>query len=440
MASSVTPRRKKLLGEIALSLAVQEEVGLRVKTVADFEKNFPQAQQKSTTELVDFLLASAVALNASDIHIEPTEAKAKLRFRIDGFLHDAGQLELTIYPQILSRLKIISTGIKLNVADRAQDGRFSFSLPDQGVIEVRVSSLPAEYGESIVMRVLNPQNLVRLEHLGLRKDLLELFQKEISRPNGMLITTGPTGSGKTTTLYAFLKEIHRPEIKIITIEDPIEYHLEGISQTQVNPEKGYDFATGLQAIVRQDPDILLVGEIRDSKTADIALQAALTGHFVLTTLHANDAIGTFARLQSLGAKIPTISSAVRLVIAQRLVRRICAQCMELAEATTKTKQEIQEVLREMPPSLRPHLPSPLLLPKANQCENCDFTGYQGRVGLFEAILVDDKMKEALLSSPSSSSLEKFAVKQGMVSMYQDGILKVLEHVTTIEEVQRETIE
>ncbi|MBI2578068.1 MAG: type II/IV secretion system protein [Candidatus Wildermuthbacteria bacterium] len=439
MEQGVTTKRK-LIGEISLSEAMLSHVSSRVPNLAGFQEQLGTMQGKPITEIIDFILASAVYLKASDIHFEPTQDNVQTRLRIDGILHDAGIFSSSLYEQILSRLKLVSSGIKLNITDRPQDGRFSFLLQEKTAVEVRVSTLPSEYGESLVMRVLNPQSLVAIEELGLREDLLDVFQNEIKKPNGMIIVTGPTGSGKTTTLYAFLRAIRQPEIKIITIEDPIEYHLEGISQTQVNPSKGYDFATGLQAIVRQDPDVILVGEIRDEKTAEIALQAALTGHFVLATLHTNDAAGAFSRLLSLGAKLPVMASAANLIIAQRLVRKLCQQCKELAAADEKTEKEIIDALKDIKKEFRPEIAHPLLLPKAKGCGQCNFTGYKGRIGIFEAIAVTEKMESFVLKSPSTSDIQSFAVKEGMIPMRQDGLLKVLRHMTTLEEIERETAE
>jgi type II secretory ATPase GspE/PulE/Tfp pilus assembly ATPase PilB-like protein len=232
----------------------------------------------------------------------------------------------------------------LNVSDKPQDGRFSIIFHTGNEIEIRVSTLPTEYGETIVMRILNPNNLIDLEQLGLRKDIYQIFESQAKKPNGMIVVTGPTGSGKTTTLYAFLKKIRSPEIKVITIEDPIEYHLDGISQTQVNPKKGYNFATGLKSIVRQDPDAILVGEIRDLETASISLQAALTGHLVLSTLHANDAAGTIARFQALGESPTNIAPAINIAIAQRLVRKVCPKCTEMKKISPELLKEIQDGL------------------------------------------------------------------------------------------------
>jgi len=283
---------KKITGEIKISPATFILIEKEVKNISGWGKKIKEFLTKRVTEALEIILGGALLLEASDVHIEPKENQTRLRTRIDGFLQDVATFDLETYQRLLSRIKLLS-GIKLNITDRPQDGRFSV-LINKASIEIRVSTLPAEYGESIVLRVLNPKTLIELENLGLRKGLLEILKKEIKRPNGMIIVTGPTGSGKTTTLYALLKKIQKPEIKIITIEDPIEYHLKGISQTQVSPEKGYDFASGLKSIMRQDPDVILVGEIRDLETVKTALQAALTGHLVLTTLHTNDAAGTVA--------------------------------------------------------------------------------------------------------------------------------------------------
>jgi type II secretory ATPase GspE/PulE/Tfp pilus assembly ATPase PilB-like protein len=343
------------------------------------------------------------------------------------------------HQRIVSRIKLLS-GLKLNIEDKPQDGRFSIVVNKESLseeVEVRVSTLPTEYGETIVMRVLNPKNLISLEDLGLRKDLYQIFSEQSEKPNGMIIVTGPTGSGKTTTLYAFLKKIRNPEIKVVTIEDPIEYHLDGISQTQVNPKKGYDFAAGLKSIVRQDPDAILVGEIRDLETASIALQAALTGHLVLSTLHTNDAAGTIARMQALGEKAVNIAPAINVAIAQRLVRKVCPKCAETETISPELFEEIKKALENMPEGAdMPELKSDIKIAKIKGCEHCNFTGYKGRIGIFEAMRIDDEMQDFILTSPSTSALEKLAIKKGMTTMRQDGLIKVLEGTTTMEEIKR----
>jgi len=311
---------KKEAEGVEISPQKSSEIEKKVKNIIGLKEEIKQSALKNVSDLLEVILGGAITLDSSDVHIEAEEQQAKIRVRNDGILQDVTTLSREVYEKALSRIKLIA-GIKLNITDRPQDGRFSV-FANKSAIEIRVSTLPSEYGESVVLRILNPKSLINLDALGLRTDLLSLFKKEIKKPNGMIMVTGPTGSGKTTTLYAFLKQIHKPEIKIITIEDPIEYHLEGISQTQVNPAKGYDFASGLQSIMRQDPDVILVGEIRDSKTCQIALQAALTGHLVFSTLHTNDAAGTLARLISLEGDLANIGPAINLAIAQRLVRKI----------------------------------------------------------------------------------------------------------------------
>jgi type II secretory ATPase GspE/PulE/Tfp pilus assembly ATPase PilB-like protein len=391
---------KKLLGSVAISQKIIDEIEKEVKDVGGFKKKIEEYLQQSVTELLDVILYGAIALDASDIHIEPEEKESRLRIRLDGILQDVVFFDQNTYHHLISRLKLLSH-LKLNITDKPQDGRFTIEVAGS-LIEIRNSSLPAEYGESIVMRILNPKSLIDLDDLGLRDDLYKIFQKEISKPNGMIIVTGPTGSGKTTTLYAFLKKIQNPEIKIITIEDPIEYHLNGVSQTQVAPEKGYDFSDGLRSIVRQDPDVILVGEIRDLETAKIALQAALTGHLVLSTLHTNDAAGTIPRLVDLGIDASSIASGLKMAVAQRLVRKVCKKCKA----------------------------------KKGGCDACNFTGYKGRMGLFEVLLVDSEMEKFILTNPPVSEIKKLAIKKGMITMYQSGLIAVKEGKTTLEEVKR----
>ena len=424
---------KKITGEVAISAPRFSRSQKEVKNIADFKDKITASLEGEVTEILEVILAGAIALETSDIHIEPLEEKAKVRSRIDGILQDVLFVEKKVYEALLSRIKLLS-GLKLNISDRPQDGRFSIVV-EKTTIEVRSSSLPAEHGESIVLRVLNPKSLISLEALGLREDLLETFKREIKKPNGMIIVTGPTGSGKTTTLYAFLKKIQKPEVKIITIEDPIEYHLEGISQTQTVPEKGYNFASGLKSIMRQDPDVVLVGEIRDLETASIALQAALTGHLVFTTLHTNDAAGTVARIQALGEKPANIAPAINMAIAQRLIRKVCKKCTKFKKPSSEELNKIKKGLRSLQIKF-PKLTASTKIPKVAGCRNCNSTGYRGRVGIFEAFLVDDEMEKFILTSPSIATLREKAIKRGMVTMRQDGLIKVLKGITTIEEVNR----
>ncbi len=426
--------QKKITEEISISPEIREE-SIKIKNILDFKKEVENFLEKSISEISELILAGAINLNASDIHIEPLEKNAKIRLRIDGLLYDVLLFDKKIYTGLLSRTKLLS-GIKLNITNRPQDGRFSVFL-EEIPIEIRASTLPAEHGESIVLRILNPKSLIEIKELGLKKDLLKIIGREIKKPNGMVIVTGPTGCGKTTTLYAFLKKIQKPEIKIITIEDPIEYHLKGISQTQVKPRAGYDFASGLRSVMRHDPDVVLVGEIRDAETAKMAIQAALTGHLVLTTLHTNDAAGTVARLTSLEAKTSNIAPALNTAIAQRLIRKVCKKCAKFEKITEEDFQKIKKILKGVPKEVF-ELKKDIKIPKAKGCPDCNLTGYKGRIGIFEAFLVDSEMEKFILKNPSIAALRDFARKKGMITLKQDGIIKVLEGITTIEEVERIT--
>ncbi len=427
---------KKLLGSVTISQKVIEEVEAQVKDINGFKNKINEYLAENVTELLDVILYGAITLDTSDIHIEPQEEEARLRIRLDGILQDVVFFDHEAYHHLISRLKLLSK-LKLNITDKPQDGRFTIEVKDL-LIEVRTSSLPAEYGESVVMRILNPKNLISLDDLGLREDLYETFQKEIEKPNGMIIVTGPTGSGKTTTLYAFLKKIQNPEIKIITIEDPIEYHLQGVSQTQAAPDKGYDFSDGLRSIVRQDPDVILVGEIRDLETAKIALQAALTGHLVLSTLHTNDAAGTIPRLVDLGVDSSSIASGLKMAVAQRLVRKVCKKCSTVADPSASELSDIKKGLKGLPTTIKiPEFDKiKVARVKEGGCEVCNFTGYKGRQGLFEAFLVDSEIEKFILTNPPVSSIRELAIKKGMVTMYQSGLIDVALGKTTMEEIMR----
>jgi len=425
---------KKLLGAVTISPKIIDEVEAQVKDTGGFKKKIQEYLTENITELLDIILYGAIILDTSDVHIEPQEDEARLRIRLDGILQDVVFFDYNAYHHLLSRLKLLSK-LKLNITDKPQDGRFTIEVKEI-LIEVRTSSLPAEYGESIVMRILNPKSLISLDELGLREDLYKTFQKEIEKPNGMIIVTGPTGSGKTTTLYAFLKKIQNPEIKIITIEDPIEYHLKGVSQTQVAPEKGYDFSDGLRSIVRQDPDVILVGEIRDLETAKIALQAALTGHLVLSTLHTNDAAGTIPRLVDLGVESSSIASGLKMAVAQRLLRKVCTKCSTLVKPNSSELSEIKKGLKGLKIKLPDLDGLKIAKVKEGGCPACNFTGYKGRQGLFEAFLVDSQMEKFILTNPPVSSIRELAIKKGMITMYQSGLIDVVLGKTTLEEVLR----
>lgn len=388
------------------------------------------------SKILEVVLSGALATKASDVHVEPEEAYARLRYRLDGVLTDVISFDLETYKLLLSRIKLLS-GLKLNVKTEAQDGRFSVKVGEDE-IEIRTSILPGAYNESIVLRLLNPKSIqVPLEDLGINPKLMSIITKEISRPNGMILVTGPTGSGKTTALYAFLRKIHTPDVKIITIEDPIEYHLPGIVQTQVNVDKNYTFALGLRSALRQDPDVIMVGEIRDEETAKIAINSAETGHLVLSTLHTNSAAGAFPRLVDLGVNPKTITSAVNIVLAQRLVRTLCPTCKKEIALEGEQKKYIQDVIQSVHDrSLVAGLQTEKIwLPVG--CEKCNGSGYKERLGIREGIIVDGSLEKIISSYSTSERDIKAATKaQGIPDMLQDGIIRVLEGKTSLDELRR----
>ncbi|USN53453.1 MAG: type II/IV secretion system protein [Candidatus Nomurabacteria bacterium] len=397
-----------------------------------------QLNRIPVTDVLSLLLASATQSRATDIHIEAEENDVKIRFRIDGILHTVATLPKESWKKLISRIKILA-GLKLNIEDKPQDGRITLRLSDDEV-DIRVSTVPTAYGESVALRLLLASEAgLTLDDLGLRGQAFEQLKREISRPNGMIITTGPTGSGKTTTLYAFLKQLNRPETKILTLEDPIEYKLEGINQSQVNPEEGYNFVRGLKHALRQDPDIVMVGEIRDLETAEIAIQATLTGHLVISTLHTNNAAGAVPRFLSLGVKPFLLAPALNAVIGQRLVRRLCQECKKPAELDGETSQRIKEYLEKIPEDskFRPDMSKPLTFYIGGGCEVCGGIGYQGRVGIYEVMTMNQELEKLVLAGNTSEyDIEANAVKHGMITMVQDGLLKALDGITSVDEVFR----
>ncbi len=387
-----------------------------------------------TTRLLEALVAGAIKIGASDIHLEPEESSIRTRYRLDGMLNDVFKLDQVSYTKLLARIKITS-GLKINIHNAPQDGRFTVNYAHH-LIEIRTSILPGSYGENVVMRILDPASIKQtIEDLGLSLENTALLKRLLKKTTGALLTTGPTGSGKTTTLYAFIQHINEPGTKIITIEDPVEYHFAGISQTQVKPSEGYTFASGLRSIVRQDPDIILVGEIRDGETAEIAMQAALTGHLVFSTLHTNDAAGAIPRLLDLGAKPSSIAPALNAVIAQRLVRKICPHCAQKKPLKPEELSEIKTALDGLKISI-PALTVKTVIAYPNKCTECNFTGYKGRLGIFEFFVMDAELEKLILKSPAISEMRELALKKGMITMLQDGYLKVLDGQTSLEEVQR----
>ena len=411
----------------------------KVKHIADIEKLTNDLlgvkQTYRISKILEIMLAGALALGASDVHLEPEEVEIRMRFRIDGVLLDAFRFDKNTYTLILSRIKLLS-GLKLNVKDMAQDGRFSIKIKDNN-IEIRTSVLPGAYNESIVMRLLNPKSIaVSLEQLGIEKRTLDILLAQISKPNGMLLITGPTGSGKTTTLYAFMKKIYSPDVKIITIEDPIEYHLDGIVQTQVEEEKGYTFLAGLRAAMRQDPDVIMVGEIRDAETAGTAVQAALTGHLVFSTLHTNSAAGAFPRLIDLKVNPKTIPSALNVSMAQRLLRKLCTYCKVERDTNEKEKKIISETLASIHDKTYLEGIQTLKIFDAKGCDKCNGTGYKGRIAIVEAILSTKEIEKAIEDNSSDREIKRVAESQNILDMKQDGILKVLKGISSIDELGR----
>ncbi len=420
----------------------EQTLNLSEKEMSDFEKSIidlAKFAEKITaspiSETLNIIMAGAVKTQSSDVHLEPTADSVRLRYRVDGILQDMAVFPKKIYAPILNRVKMLGR-LKLNVSGVPQNGRFSVTVGNE-TIDIRLALLPGVYGEDIVMRLLY-QNAKALEltNLGLRPEMLETIKHELNKPNGMILVTGPTGSGKTTSLYGFVNHLNTPGTKIITIEDPVEYKIPGVSQTAVNIEQGYTFATGLAAILRQDPDIIMVGEIREPDTASIAVQAALTGHLVFSTLHTNDAPGAIPRLTELGIRPSLLPPAINVVIAQRLVRKLCPFCKEKYIPAPEIIEKIRQTLASISPKSKVKIPDKVeSIWKEKGCAKCNM-GYKGRIGIFEIFTVTPGIEKLILEMGSASEINKIACEEGMITMMQDGILKVLEGVTSIEEVEK----
>jgi len=386
------------------------------------------ASEAPVIKLVNLIITRAVESRASDIHIEPFEDELKFRYRIDGVLHEVEKTPKKLQAAIISRIKIMA---KLNIAERRlpQDGRIRLMVGGKE-IDLRVSSLPVLYGESVVMRILDKEGIViDLDQLGFNPKTLGTFYQLIKKPNGIILVTGPTGSGKTTTLYGALDKINFPDRKIITVEDPVEYQLKGVNQIQVKPQIGLNFANTLRHIVRQDPDVIMIGEIRDLDTAEIAIQSALTGHLVFSTLHTNDAPSAITRLLDLGVENFLLSSTVRGILAQRLVRVICPMCRERDPSSADAAELIALGIDEKTQFFR-----------GRGCEKCAYTGYYGRKGIFELLTVDDAMRKLILKNADSTQIRETARKNGMKTLLEDGAEKVRSGMTTLNEVFRVTQE
>lgn len=420
------------------------ELMMDVHTLADFQKSVEYVAENEKRErvskLIELTMAGAIHFGASDIHIEPESELVRYRYRLDGQLLDVYHTDKKTYELMVSRIKLLS-GLKLSNTQVAQDGRFSMERGAGGDIEMRVSLVPTGNGESFVMRLLDPKNAnVPFESLGMNVRLMSELDKAIRKPFGMVLTTGPTGSGKSTTLYACLKKVYAPEVKIITIEDPIEYHLDGIVQTQVEVKKDYTFLAGLRAAMRQDPDVIMVGEIRDEDTAKVASQAALTGHIVLSTLHTNTAAGAVPRFVNLGVDAKTLGSALTLVMAQRLCRKLCTACKIESVLGDQDAKIFTNILGAMIADGKESKYEPSSVYKvyiANKlgCDKCTL-GYKGRIGIYEAIIMNRKIEEVSISSGSERDIADAARDQGIPDMREDGVTKILDGITDIEELTK----
>lgn len=428
-------------GSLDISNEEIEQLIEKTKKLADVTVLVKEAleikKSHKVSRLIAVMMAGGLSTKASDIHIEPEAEFAKIRYRLDGVLVEVIEFDLEVYKLMLSRIKLLS-GLKLNIKESAQDGRFTVKIY-MSDIEIRTSTVPGAYGESVVMRILNPKSItVPIESLGFPKRLFELLMMEIARPNGMILNTGPTGSGKTTTLYSFLRKTTTPEMKVITIEDPIEYHLPGVVQTQVDEKKNYNFESGLRAALRQDPDVIMVGEIRDGDTAATAIQAALTGHLVFSTLHTNNAAGTFTRLIDLGADPKVLTSAIRVAMAQRLVRILCNTCKKKIPIPADRQPLVDEVMNSIKgyEEEKEFTAKPTEVWTAVGCNDCNNTGYKGRLGVFEAILADKAIENIIRENPSEREIRQAAAGQKILTMKQDGVLKIFRGVTSFEELER----
>lgn len=424
-----------------------------IKSVEDFKRESQKVLSEgksSTTKIFEIILAGAYALDASDIHVEPENDDIRVRMRLDGMLHDVLSIPIATFHFFKSRLKILS-GVRLNNENKAQDGRFTIRIAGKEV-EVRVSLIPGNYGESAVMRLLDPDNIkVDLEILGYEPYLKKLVFECINKPNGIVLLTGPTGSGKTTTLYAMMQKIYTEDMKIITIENPIEYKIKGVVQTQVDETSlgaggAYTFAGAMRAILRQDPDVIMVGEIRDGETADTAINAALTGHLVFSTLHTNTAAGVIPRLIGMGVNPKILGSSLTLSLAQRLLRRICKGCKVEYEATEDERKLIDNVLSEFnqAPAKKEFLKEFIVDQKENfyklhkglGCKECNGYGYKGRTAVHEAIYMSKEIEEIASTNPSEREIQFEAGKQGFLTLREDALLKILRGVTTVEEAMK----
>lgn len=423
---------------------VKIETGFNEAELEEYQKELEnlanlasKIQASSAKEGLNILQIGAIKTGASDIHFQPEEEKVLIRFRIDGLLQEVTSINFDVYKQLAQQIKYDS-GMKLNVTSVPQDGRTEFEVNGRE-IDVRVSALPTAYGETLVLRILDSgKQFGNFEELGFSADHLKTLDEISKLSQGMILVTGPTGSGKTTTLYTLLERYNTPERKIITLEDPVEYQLQRIVQSQINEGKGYTFAAGLESVLRQDPDVVMIGEIRDLDTANTATQAALTGHVMLSTLHTNSALESVPRLVNMGLKPFTIAPALDTLIAQRLVRGFCPHCVKTESLSQEQIQHLQAELTKVATKTQQTYSVPTELPKACGCEICNNTGYLGRIVVAEIIRMDDEYRELILKDASLMEMRKEAAKRGILTMYEDGLLKVIAGKTSLEEILRVT--
>ena len=428
------PTIKPLTKDIEIKEEMLKKVKMDVNDLSSLQTLLTRA---TTSDSLNVILGAALGLDASDVHIEAEENGIVVRLRLDGMLHDAAKVTKEMYVKMVSRIKLVSA-LKINITDTPQDGRFTIKLT-AGDVDVRVSTIPTVYGESIVMRLLHQSREgLSLEKLGLSERAFTRLKREIERPNGMIITTGPTGSGKTTTLYAVMQMLNQSDVKIITLEDPVEYKMEGINQSQIDFSKGYTFAKGLRSMLRQDPDVAMVGEIRDLETAEIAVQAALTGHLILSTIHTNNAAGAIPRFLSMGVKSFLLAPALNCVVGQRLVRKICEACKEPIGLSAEQETRVKEAILAMPDDVRAETEKQkLIFYTGKGCKECSGIGFKGRIGIYEIFVISPEFEQYILAGNISEyEIEKLAIKDGMITMVQDGILKAIKGITSVDEVFR----
>jgi len=426
-----TPKREvgKALEELETELK-----GRKIPRSAEIER---MVEEAPISKMVAVILKYGVEGEASDIHIEPLKDKLRVRFRTLGALHPSIFLPIKILPAVISRIKILAN-LRIDETRIPQDGRFSTRVEDRD-IDFRISTFPTTLGEKVAIRVLDPRvGLKKFEELGLSGRNFEVVKAAVEKPYGMILSTGPTGCGKTTTQYAILQILNKEGVNIVTLEDPVEYLIEGINQSQVRPEIGYDFSRGLRQIVRQDPDIIMVGEIRDSETAALTTHAALTGHIVLSTLHTSNVLGVIPRLIDLGVQPFLLPSALSIATAQRLARKLCQNCKRKVKPKKETRDLILKEIDKLPEKVKKEIkiPEPLTIFEPVGCRDCHNTGFSGRIALFEILEMTPQLAEIILKEPSEAKILEEAKRQGMLTMKQDGILKVLDGITTIEEVLR----